>query len=164
MSICETLKDDWVTWELQLHDKYTHSCFIHEQQTCFLRFSPLNSHIFFSRTEMFFFFLSVSFVSLRNAYCTKRTTWRGQDSIGILRGTEEGDLSLRDTKLCNILIKRQAFMNSPMRHAKKLMIGSLENAAQCRISWFKDIKYIEPIVHSSRRRWEMNMKIIVLLM
>ncbi len=52
-----------------------------------------------------FVFLSVSFVSLRNACYAKRTTRRGLDSTGILRGTEEGDLSLRDTKLCNILIK-----------------------------------------------------------
>lgn len=39
-------------------------------------------------------------------------------TAGSYEAERREDLSLRDTKLCNILINKQAFMNSPMTHAE----------------------------------------------
>lgn len=39
-------------------------------------------------------------------------------TAGSYEAERREDLSLKDTKLCNILINKQAFMNSPMTHAE----------------------------------------------
>lgn len=51
---------------------------------------------------------------------SKPTTWEETSSstAGSYEAERREDLSLKDTELCNILIKKQAFMNSPMTHAE----------------------------------------------
>lgn len=99
-----------------------------------LKLTNVNSFI---RNRNFFVLFQKEMTRLLQANYMEGDQYPAQQVL--MRQRRREDLSLRDTKLCNILINKQAFMNSPMTHAESRWYAH-QNIVQCRIDSSKHLK------------------------
>lgn len=86
------------------------------QSVITLRDSPLNSQMLILQKQ-----INIYFCFQKKRQITPSQLHGGRlvsSTAGSYEAERRKDLSLKDTKLCNILINIQAFMNSPMTHAE----------------------------------------------